>query len=179
MEKYIKIQEPPVEVVCWDGTNFEELKSFCPRVVDLGFDCAIDKPKSWPVNIPLRVGWQSAQLHDYIIKHPEGYYYAMRPSEFVKKYQPAAGDMVEDAKAGTDELYVWNGIESQLDEVNSIEDLKSWRKEYRDCRELLQDICNLQKAELEKPANLMPGVSIQLINCYDRARRFLEKYQHQ
>jgi len=75
-------------------------------------------------------------------------------------------------------------LQKQIEEndliIHGIEEGSAqWEKEYNDCRELLQDICNLQKVELEKPAGLMPGVGLQLINCYERARRFLEKYQHQ
>lgn len=85
-----KFRKKPVviEAVRWNA-NFEEVKAFCPEIVDGGADWSEVAHKSWPLFIKTMEGTMTALLGDWIIKGVNGEFYPCKPDIFEKTYEPA------------------------------------------------------------------------------------------
>jgi hypothetical protein len=104
----MKYRKKPVvvEAIRWTGCmrSFEEIKQFCPDIVDGG---AVWHPyapptepstSSWPLFIQTLEGNMAAQIGDYIIKGVNGEFYLCKPDIFEKTYEKAG--MKADEESG-------------------------------------------------------------------------------
>lgn len=89
----MKYRKKPVviEAIKWTGENFDEIKKFCPSVIDLGAACFpdgtwADNPPSWPLSIPTLEGNHTAIIGDFIIKGIKGEFYPCKPDIFEATY---------------------------------------------------------------------------------------------
>ena len=85
MVKRFKKKPVVIEAIQWNG-DFEELKGFCPIVIDLGCDCSTEKITSWPIHIPTLEGMHLANIGDWIIKGIKGEFYPCKPDIFAATY---------------------------------------------------------------------------------------------
>jgi hypothetical protein len=94
----MKYRKKPVviDALKWIGSmdSFQEIRKFCPTVIDGGAvwhpdapaDSAV-KTSSWPLFIPTLEGNMSAQIGYYIIKGIKGEFYPCKPDIFEATYE--------------------------------------------------------------------------------------------
>jgi hypothetical protein len=85
-----------IDYVQWGGTpkSFEEVKAFCPEIIDGGAVWYPDAKApegfpvtdSWPLFIKTLEGVMTASMGDYILKGVNGEYYPCKPDIFNKTY---------------------------------------------------------------------------------------------
>lgn len=84
-----------IEAIRWTGCmrSFEEIKQFCPGIVDGGAVWhpyappeAAPSTSSWPLFIQTLEGNMAAQIGDYIIKDVKGEFYPCKPDIFEMTY---------------------------------------------------------------------------------------------
>ncbi|MFA6100420.1 MAG: hypothetical protein WC750_06165 [Patescibacteria group bacterium] len=87
----MKFRKKPVvvEAVRWTGKNFNEIKAFCPGIIDAGYRAPTDNfsVESWPLLINTREGQVCAQLGDWIIKGVMDDFYPCKPDIFEATYE--------------------------------------------------------------------------------------------
>lgn len=93
----MKYRKKPVviEAIRWTGClrSFEEIKQFCPEIIDGGAVWYPYAPPteprtdSWPLFIQTLEGNMSATIGDYIIKGVNGEFYPCKPDIFEKTYE--------------------------------------------------------------------------------------------
>lgn len=87
----LKATKKPITIECikWDGTNCDEIKSFCKdcefELDTHAYDAGIAPPR-WNLTIHTLEGDHFALEGDYIIKGVNGEFYPCKPDIFEKTY---------------------------------------------------------------------------------------------
>lgn len=79
----MKFKKKPViiDAVKWNGSNWTEIKAFCPTALKS------DAPLS--IMIPTMEGVMTANCQDWIIRGVKGEFYPCKPDIFEATYEPA------------------------------------------------------------------------------------------